>query len=265
MNTPPVILSIAGHDPVSGAGITADVKTAAAHRCYAATCVTALTVQSTAGVRRVLSMAPDLLAQALEEVAADLPIGAVRIGMLADRHVGMAVAGFLQRRRPPNVVLDPVLASSSGHELLDQPGLEMLRKTLLPLADVVTPNIDEAAALTRLAVARREDLPAAADRLRQLGAKAVVITGGHLNPPVDFLSLPDGSSREFPAERLESDNTHGTGCAFATALACNLALGKELPDAVALAQKYVHGAIREAYPLGRGAGPVNHLWSQGRL
>lgn len=260
-NTPPVILSIAGHDPVSGAGVTADIKTAAALGCFAATCVTALTVQSTAGVRRVQQVSPDLLAQALEEVAADLPIAAVRIGMLGDRHVGMAVVGFLHRRKPPNVVLDPVLASSSGHELLDPPGLEMLRKALLPVVDVVTPNTDEAAALTKLKVAGREDLPEAAARLQQLGAKAVVITGGHLDPPVDFLSLPGGATHEFPADRLESGSTHGTGCAFATALACHLALGKPLQQAVSLAQKFVHGAIREGYPLGRGTGPVNHFWS----
>lgn len=257
---PPVILSIAGHDPISGAGVTADVKTAGAHGCFAATCITALTVQSTTGVRRVQPVSPDILVQALEEVAADLPIAAVRIGMLGNRHVGMAVAGFLERRRPPNVVADPILTASSGAELLDPPGLEMLRKVLLPLAHVVTPNLDEAAALTGLPVARREDLPVAAARLHELGAQAVVITGGHLSEPVDFLRLPSGDTRDFPAQRLESESTHGTGCAFATALACNLALGKDLIEAVRQAQGYVQGAIREAYPLGRGTGPVNHLW-----
>jgi hydroxymethylpyrimidine/phosphomethylpyrimidine kinase len=259
-STPPVILSIAGHDPTSGAGATADIKTAAAHGCFAATCITALTVQSTAGVRRVQTVAPDFLVQTLEEVAEDLPIAAVRIGMLGNRHVGMAVAGFLERRRPPNVVMDPILASSCGAELLDQPGLDMLRKSLLPLVQVVTPNLNEAAALTGLPVTRREDLPAAAARLHELGARAVVITGGHLDPPVDFLSLPDGKAREYPSKRIECCSTHGTGCAFATALACNLALGKALEEAVGLAQQYVHGALREAYPMGRGAGPVNHLW-----
>lgn len=257
--TPPVVLSIAGYDPSSGAGVTADVKTAAAHGCFAATCITALTVQSTSGVKRISALAPDLVAQTLEEIGADLPIAAVRIGMLANRHVGMAVAGYLERRKPPHVVVDPIIHSSSGMELLDGPGQDMVKNVLLPLAEVITPNVDEAAFLSGVPIKGVPDLKIAAEKLREKGPKAVVITGGHLEKPVDLLVTETGEVHQYAADKIESACTHGTGCAFATALACNLALGRELPEAVRRAQEYVQRAIREAYPLGHGTGPINHL------
>lgn len=282
MPDPPVVLSIAGYDPSSGAGITADIKTAAAQGCFAVTCITALTVQSTQGVFGVQPLEPQLVSRTLTALADDVEIAAVRIGMLGSGEVAAVVAGFLDSRRLPNVVLDPVIRSSSGAALLDDAGLEMLR-AMLPLADVVTPNSNEAAILVGAEPLAAETpwtdaLPSLrrwASQLHDLGAMGVVITGGHLRPASDFLSYRRSGnsqaevaghrgSKEFEeevisGERLESRSTHGTGCAFATALACQLALGRDLPQAVRAAKDYVRRAILAAHPLGKGIGPLNHM------
>jgi hydroxymethylpyrimidine/phosphomethylpyrimidine kinase len=260
---PPVVLSIAGFDPSSGAGVTADIKTIAAHGCYGVACISALTVQSTAGVRRVEPVVADLLSETLEELACDLEISAVRIGMLGSSEVVREVAAFLKKHRLPNVVLDPIMKSSSGADLLDPAGARVLADKLIPLATVVTPNVDEAAALTGLAVTNLEQMRTAAHKLHELGAAAVVITGGHLEKAIDLLSFTGRAGIEqetFKSARLRSNSTHGTGCAFATSVACHLALGRGLPEAVLLTKAYVAAAIVNAHPLGRGIGPVHHLY-----
>jgi len=267
---PPVILSVAGYDPSSGAGVTADVKTAAAHGCYAVTCITALTVQSTQGVFSVEPVTPDLVTRTLETLADDLDIAAVRLGMLGSGEVASAVADFLDSVRLSNVVLDPVVRSSSGAALLDDAGLEVIRQRLIPLAAVITPNIHEAALLAHseppvdasdwnTALPEVETIAAA---LHRIGAKAVIITGGHLVPPNDFLSYDEGrNAAVIMGEHIESRSTHGTGCAYATSLACRLALGDDLPEAARAAKEYVRRAIEKAYPLGKGTGPLNHfIW-----
>jgi hydroxymethylpyrimidine/phosphomethylpyrimidine kinase len=261
--SPPIVLTIAGFDPSSGAGITADLKTIAAHGCYGVACITALTVQSTQGVFRVEPVSPDLVVQTLAELAGDMDFAAIRIGMLGSAPVAEAVASFLSGRRAKNVVLDPVIRSSSGTDLLDPPGVEFMRKWLLPLATVVTPNIDEAESLTGMSVRSLGEMKAAAEHLQRMGARAVVITGGHLPENTDLLRLNSGGEHEFTSPRIDSTSTHGTGCAFATALACNLALGKEIKEAVGNAKEYVAKAIAAAYPVGQGNGPVNHLFRIG--
>jgi len=272
MANPPVVLSIAGYDPSSGAGVTADIKTAAAFGCYAVTCITALTVQSTQGVFGVEPVAAAIVRNILLRLRQDFAIAAVRIGMLGSGAVAEEVARFLKGQRLPNVVLDPVIRSSSGAALIEDSGLEVLRQRLLPLADLITPNVEEAAVL-----AGTEPLPAGSrwetaepairhmvDRLHALGARRVLITGGHLAEPTDLLSLAGGSAgpatRVFRGQRIESKSTHGTGCALATALACLLARGTTAVDAVTQAKDFVTQAIRQAYPLGQGAGPMNHLF-----
>jgi hydroxymethylpyrimidine/phosphomethylpyrimidine kinase len=255
----PVVLTIAGFDPSSGAGVTADIKTIAAHRCYGTACITALTVQSTQGVRRVQALPPALVRDTLHELASDLTFAAVKIGMLDSREVAEEVADFLHRAHPPNIVLDPILKSSSGADLLDPAAVTVLRDRLLPLATVITPNIDEAAHLTGRPVTSLADMKAAAQALHSLGAKAVVITAGHLDPPTDVLST-GRELLEIPGEHIASTSTHGTGCAFATSLACNLALGRTMRESVMTAKAYVTEAIRRAYPVGKGTGPVNHGW-----
>jgi hydroxymethylpyrimidine/phosphomethylpyrimidine kinase len=264
---PAVVLTIAGFDPSSGAGVTADIKTIAAHGCYGVACITALTVQSTAGVRRVEPMDPGLVSETLEELASDIAIAAVHVGMLGSAKVVKAVAEFLGRRsgkaRLPNVVLDPILKSSSGAELLDAAGTRLLIEKLITLADVITPNVDEAAVLTGLKVTDLDEMRAAAAKLHAMGAAAVVVTGGHLEKAIDLLSFTTKSGVDeevFKAERQRSNSTHGTGCAFATAMACHLALGRGLAEAALLAKTYVTAAIAAGHPLGSGTGPVHHLY-----
>jgi hydroxymethylpyrimidine/phosphomethylpyrimidine kinase len=272
---PPVILTIAGFDPSSGAGVTADIKTIAAHGCYGVACITAMTVQSTAGVLRVESVDPGLVTDTLNELASDIPIAAVHIGMLGTARVVKAVAEFLAQRpgkaglagksqnRLPNVVLDPILKSSSGADLLDAAGTRLLIEKLIPVADVITPNVDEAAVLTGLKVTDLDEMRVAAANLHQMGSAAVVITGGHLERAIDVLSFKtkNGIEQEvFKAERQRSNSTHGTGCAFATAMSCHLALGRGLAEAALLAKTYVTAAIAAGHPLGRGTGPVHHLY-----
>src|ERR1700722_8674657 len=287
---PPVVLTIAGFDPSSGAGVTADIKTIAAHGCYGVACITALTVQSTSGVRRVEALDPSLITDTLEELAADLDIAAVHLGMLGSGKVVKAVADFLSDRsskssspgreggslsprksRLPNIVLDPIFKSSSGTDLLDAPGVRLLRERLLPLADVVTPNVDEAAALTGIPVEDLDGMKAACAKLHEMGSSAVVITGGHLDKAMDLLSFKTERQGEarieqevFKAERQRSNSTHGTGCAFATAMACHLALDRGLAEATLLAKTYVGAAISYGQPLGRGTGPVHHLYRMGQ-
>jgi len=260
---PPVVLTIAGFDPSSGAGVTADVKTIAAHGCYGVACITALTVQSTSGVRRVEPTNEDLVTETLEELNADVEISAVHIGMLGSAKVTRAVSDFLAKAQLPNIVLDPIIKSSSGTDLIGRNGVRVLLEHLLPLATVVTPNLDEAAAFTGMAVTNLDQMRAAATSLHAIGAASVVVTGGHLDQAIDLLSYTNrrGVEQEvFKSPRQTSNSTHGTGCAFATAMACHLAQGRGLPEAVLLAKAYVSAAIAKAHPLGRGVGPVHHLY-----
>ena len=261
--TPPVVLTIAGFDPSSGAGVTADIKTIAAHGCYGVACVTAMTVQSTAGVRRVEPCDASLVSDTLLELASDIKIDAAHVGMLGSGRVAKAVADFLSRKKLENVVLDPILEASSGAALLDREGAKVLASELLPLAMVVTPNVDEASVLTGLPVTNPDQMRVAAVKLHEMGARSVVITGGHLDKAIDLLSFQSkrGVEQEiFKSERQRSNSTHGTGCAFATAMACHLALDRGLPEAVLLAKAYVSAAISKGHPLGKGVGPVHHLY-----
>jgi hydroxymethylpyrimidine/phosphomethylpyrimidine kinase len=271
---PPVVLTIAGFDPSSGAGVTADIKTIAAHGCYGVACITAMTVQSTAGVKRVEALDPALVQDTLEELAADFAIDAVHIGMLGSGKVVKTVADFLAGQSAksssssrksclPNIVLDPILKSSSEADLLDASGKKLLIERLIPMVDVVTPNIDEAAAITGIKVKELDEMKAAAAKLHEMGSSAVVITGGHLDKAIDLLSFKTKGGVEqeiFKAERQRSNSTHGTGCAFATALACHLALDRGLAEATLLAKTYVTAAISNGQSVGKGTGPVNHLY-----
>ena len=270
-----MVLTIAGFDPSSGAGITADIKTIAAHECFGVSCVTALTIQSTRGVRRVEGVDPKIIAETLQELVSDFAVGAIHIGMLGNERVVAVVADFLGqastgRARLPHVVLDPILKSSSGADLLDAAGTRLLIERLVPLAELITPNLDEASALTGMAVTNLDQMREAAARLHSLGAANVVITGGDLSKgekAIDLLSFTTarGAQQEvFKADRQRSNSTHGTGCAFATALACHLAHGRGLPEAVLLSKAYVSAAISNAHPLGHGVGPLHHLYRMGQ-
>jgi hydroxymethylpyrimidine/phosphomethylpyrimidine kinase len=261
---PQVALTIAGFDPSSGAGITADIKTIAAHGLYGMSCITSLTVQSTQGIQRVQAIDSEIILATLECLLKDVHPVAVKIGMLGSGAVARTIANWLREHRPRNVVLDPVLRSSSGTDLLDSAGIEVLKAELLSLADVVTPNLDETSILTGRAVANVEDMKAAAVHLQRLGARNIVIKGGHMSDPIDLLAetAPEHSLifREYPGVRIDTPNTHGTGCAFSTAVACNLGVGMTMIEAVGSAKQYVAHALRESYAVGKGPGPVNHLF-----
>jgi hydroxymethylpyrimidine/phosphomethylpyrimidine kinase len=259
MKTPPVVLSIAGYDPSSGAGVTADVKTIAANGCFGVTCITALTVQSTVGVKRVEPVSSGLVRDTLDELVSDLEVAAVRVGMLGSAEVARTVSDFLKSNRIPIVVLDPIIRSSSGTDLLGAGGLEAVRDLLVPLSTVATPNLAEAGALAGFPVTGLPEMREAGRALLKMGAANAVVTGGHMAEPVDLLVTPD-SIEEFPGKHIESRATHGTGCAFATALACRLALGTSIREAVVLAKQYVTDAISRGYPIGHGHGPMNHLF-----
>ena len=259
--TPPVLLTIAGFDPTTGAGVGADLKTFAAHNCYGVAVITALTIQSTGGVRGVKPVSADVLRAQLDELVGDVSIVGVKIGMLGTRANAQVVAELLEKGNFPHVVLDPVLRATSGKELLEPGGVKVLRERLLPLATVITPNLAEAGVLSGLEVKDCKGMREAAQKLCQLGARSVVVTGGGLEKPVDVFY--DGAAlSEFGSDRVRSPNTHGTGCAFSSALAANLAGGRNLSDAIVLAKAYVAKAIAKGYSLGKGQGLLNHSYRQ---
>jgi hydroxymethylpyrimidine/phosphomethylpyrimidine kinase len=256
---PPVVLTIAGFDPSSGAGITADLKTFAAHNCYGVAAITALTVQNTQGASALRPIDASLLKQSVNSLLADERVRAIKIGMLGNRANAEVVREVLDLNPALPAVLDPVVRSASGLDLVDGEGLTYLREHLLGRVRLVTPNLDEAAALTGLKVENMEGMKAAARKLIEMGARAVVVTGGHLEKAIDVYY--DGTELEsFVGDRVKPDNTHGTGCTFSSAIAANLALGRQLRDAVVLAKAYVTEAIRKAYPVGPGRLPLNHLY-----
>lgn len=266
----PVCLTIAGFDPSSGAGITADLKTFAALGCYGVAAITALTVQSTLGVRSVEPVSSRLLRETLACLADDVEPAAVKIGMLATADAVGETLRFL-RARPrllQRVVLDPVIRSSSGAALLEEAAVASMRRELLGVVGWITPNLDELAVLIGQAAVERNAVPAAAARLVELGAAAgnpglsVVVTGGHLERPDDYL-FSGGEGQWIEGERIETQSTHGTGCAFSSALAAMLAQGVDGVDAVRRAKQYVTAALAAAYPVGRGRGPLHHLVTLG--
>ncbi len=265
--TRPVAVTIAGFDPGSGAGITADLKTFAAHGIYGVACITAMTVQSTQGVRAVEPLSPGLVRSTLECLVEDVALSGVKIGMLGSSNVAAEVASFLraQSNRIPRerVVLDPVLRSTSGTALIDANGVRVIRDELLHCVGWITPNIHELAILAGddSETLSRDQVPAAAARIREGNPELnVVVTGGHLDKPDDFLLTESGEQIWLPGERIATNSTHGTGCAFSTAILCGLVSGLNSKEAVASAKAYVTDALRLAYPVGKGKGPMNHLF-----
>jgi hydroxymethylpyrimidine/phosphomethylpyrimidine kinase len=263
-----VALTIAGSDPGGGAGIQADLKTFAAFGVYGVSAITAVTAQNTIGVDAIAPLSADFVTMQIEAIAGDVAVHATKVGMLATGAIVEAVAAAIEDLDLPLVVVDPVLVSSSGERLLDAEGTQALCTELLPLARVVTPNIPEAEALSGTRIQSAADARDAARRIRDMGPRAVIITGGHTprtkdqGPGTDVVDLLfDGDAfHEFRQPRVESPPTHGTGCTYASALAAGLALGFAMTDAARDAQQFVAGAIRHAAPIGRGRVPLNHFW-----
>jgi len=268
------VLTIAGFDPSSGAGVTADLMVFGAHGLFGTSAITSLTVQSTLGVAASHPVDAGVVLATLQCLEQDLPAAGVKLGMLATAPVVGAVADFLAEvrgRRDVVVVLDPVLRSSSGRELLDAEGVELLRGRLLPLVDWVTPNLDELALLTGRAIAGRVEMAEGAAVLQEAiarrgGRAHVLAKGGHLaeladqTASDDLLLTRDGEAHWLAGERIATRSTHGTGCALSSALLSRVVLGDAPLEAAEAAKRYVEGALRSAVPLGQGRGPMHHLW-----
>ncbi len=255
-------LTIAGSDSGGGAGIQADLKTFAAHRVYGTTALTAVTAQNTQGVAGFVALEADFVSAQIETVAGDIRVDAVKTGMLATAAIVEAVAAAIETLELPNVVVDPVMVAKGGDRLLEDEAVAAMKSELLRLALVVTPNAAEAEVIAGIGIRSVGDAREAARIIAALGARAVVVKGGHL-PGRDAVDVfYDGRSfREFSAPRIETENTHGTGCTFAAALAANLALGRPLVEAVERAKQYVTEALRTGFAVGRGHGVLNHMWS----
>jgi hydroxymethylpyrimidine/phosphomethylpyrimidine kinase len=261
-----IAVTIAGSDSGGGAGIQADLKTFSALGVYGASIITALTAQNTKGVTGIHDVPPDFIAAQIDAVFSDLKVGAVKIGMLSNAAAIAAVASGLDRHKAANIVLDPVMVATSGDRLLNPDAVEQLRRLLIPKAIVLTPNLPEAAALLDTEIAEDESVMRhQAHRLLKLGAKAVLIKGGHDSGPesTDLLVEPQTTTR-LSAKRIATRNTHGTGCTLSAAIAAGLASGQNLTDAVRGAKSYVTAAIAAADRLSIGSshGPVHHFHRQ---
>jgi hydroxymethylpyrimidine/phosphomethylpyrimidine kinase len=254
-------LTIAGSDSSGGAGIQADLKTFAALGVYGTSAITAITAQNTVGVTAVLALEADLVTAQIEAVAGDMQIHATKTGMLATAAIVEAVAAAIAELDLPNVIVDPVMVAKSGDRLVDAEGIRTLRIELLPRALVVTPNIPEAEVLSGLQITSLDTAREAARRIAGMGPSAVIVKGGHGSGDEILDLLFDGERfYEFRTARIATRHTHGTGCTFASALAALIALGRSVPDAAALAQAYVVGAVRHGIDVGRGHGPLDHFW-----
>ena len=252
----PIALTIAGSDPSGGAGIQADLKVFHQHRIYGASVITLLTVQNTKSVSRVQVMEPELVAEQLDAVTSDLRVNSAKTGALGSVKVIERVADAAAAFTFP-LIVDPVMISKHGSPLMEPAAVEVMIAKLLPAAFLVTPNLSEAERITGQRVSSLEDMRAAAVKIRNLGSKHVLIKGGHLHGTSVDLLLFEDEFLEYPAERIETRNTHGTGCVFSAAITANLARGLALPQAVECAKKFVTEAIRTNPEIGSGWGPTN--------
>jgi hydroxymethylpyrimidine/phosphomethylpyrimidine kinase len=272
------VLTIAGFDPSSGAGVTADLMVFAAHGLYGTACITALTVQSTIGVRSTHPTAASVVSETLECLKADLPPAGIKIGMLANSDNTNRISDYLENFRTQDegpkdrlpVVLDPVLRSSSGRELLEREGVVVVRHRLLALVDWITPNTEELAVLSGRSVVTHDEVVSACQALQSsvlrrpgISLLGIIATGGHLEKPDDFILLPDGGQLWLSGERVDTQSTHGTGCAFSSAFLSRLVLGDSPVEAARAAKLYVTGALKTTIRRGAGRGPINHLWPLG--
>ena len=260
VNGIPRAMTIAGSDSGGGAGIQADLKTFAALGIYGTSVLTAITAQNTVGVTGIHEVPVEMVAAQIEAVLTDIGANAVKTGMLSSGEIIETVARELNCFRIERLVVDPVMVAKSGDRLIREEAVEAMRGSLLPIATVVTPNIPEAETLAGMKIKSSEDARRAAVKIVNTGAKSVVVKGGHLEgPPMDLFY--DGREfREFNGPRIDTNNTHGTGCTFASAIAAGLAKGMEVADAVAAAKEYVTEALRHSLNIGHGHGPLDHLY-----
>lgn len=254
-------LTIAGTDPSGGAGIQADLKTMTAHRVYAMSVITALVAQNTTGVTSIMPVLPKFLEQQMDCVFTDIAPDGVKIGMVSSAELVEVIAGKLTQYQAHNIVLDPVMVSTSGSRLINRDAVEVLKQKLLPLAAVITPNIPEAEVLSDMSICSPADMEKAAEHISRRYGCAVLCKGGHsLNDANDFLYC-GGKKQWFKGKRIQNPNTHGTGCTLSSAIAANLARGCPLPEAIKRAKVYLSGALGDMLDLGKGKGPLNHAFA----
>lgn len=254
----PTVLTIAGSDSSGGAGIQADIKTMIMNGVYAMSAVTALTAQNTTGVRAILEVSPEFLQQQLDAVFEDIYPDAIKIGMVPSGQLIRVIVDRLRHYGAKKIVVDPVMVSTSGSVLMKEEARAILEEQLLPMAEVITPNIPEAEVLTGRKIRNREDMEAAALHLGIRGIRAVLLKGGHSVSDADDLLYANGRLTWFPGRRIQNPNTHGTGCTLSSAIASALARGMSMEDAVKEAKDYICGALESDLDLGKGSGPLDH-------
>lgn len=253
-------LTIAGSDSSGGAGIQADIKTMTVNGVYAMSAITALTAQNTKGVAGILDVPAEFLKQQLDAIFTDIYPDAVKIGMVSSAEIIHTIAQTLKQYQARQIVVDPVMVSTSGSKLLEEEAVNSLKTELLPLADLVTPNIPEAEVLSGIQIQTPEDMAAAAKKIHDAYHCAVLCKGGHsIGDANDFLYTKE-NCRWFRGRRIDNPNTHGTGCTLSSAIAANLAKGESLEDAVSKSKEYLSGALEAMLDLGQGSGPMNHGW-----
>lgn len=253
-------LTIAGSDSGGGAGIQADIKTFSAHGVYGMSVITSVTAQNTTGVLGIEDITPEMVSLQMKAVFEDLYPDAVKIGMVSNEGIIDAISRGLARYNPQNVVLDPVMISKSGSYLLKPEAVKALKEKLIPLSLVVTPNLMEAEALTGVNIHTPDDMKEAARHIIGMGAHSVVVKGGHLTGDALDIIYDGYQFIEVTSERINTKNTHGTGCTFSSAIAANLALGYGLAESFKKAKEYITGAIKNSLDIGHGVGPTDHFW-----
>ena len=271
------LLTIAGSDSSGGAGIQADLKTFAAHGCYGMSVITAVTAQNTTGVTAIQNIDPEVVEAQIDAVFQDIRVDGVKVGMVSNSALIRAIAQKMQQYAPPVLVVDPVMVATSGSYLLEKEARKDLQEKLLPLATLITPNMQEGEALSGLSIHSREDMEKTAAVICQKGARAVLLKGGHLAETADDYLLYPGEGnwlqgKWFPGQRFANPNTHGTGCSLSSALASEMAAGASLPEAVEKAKAFVALGIQHGLAVGHGHGPIHHFvdlyrkagWEEGK-
>jgi len=254
------VLTIAGSDSSGGAGIQADIKTITVHKMYAMSAITALTAQNTTGVYGILEATPEFVGQQLDCIFTDIFPDAVKIGMVSNSAIIEVIAQKLVQYGAKNIVVDPVMVSTSGCKLISDEAMEALITKLLPLGTVITPNIPETEVLCGFAVKNEGDMVRAAEKIAARLSGAVLVKGGHLVSDAVDLLYENGAARWYRSERVNNPNTHGTGCTLSSAIACNLADGRTLDESIKNAKEYLTGALKAMLDLGKGAGPMDHMY-----
>lgn len=254
------VLTIAGSDSSGGAGIQADIKTITVHKMYAMSAITALTAQNTTGVYGIMEASPEFVGRQIDCIFQDIRPDAVKIGMVSSGKIIEVIAAKLKEYKEENIVVDPIMVSTSGSKLLSDDATTALIKTLLPLGTVITPNIPEAEVLSKIKIKDESGMIEAAKMISESVGGAILVKGGHLVHDAIDLLYESGNIHWFKSERIHTTNTHGTGCTLSSAIACNLADGKSLPESIQNAKDFLSGALAAGLDIGQGSGPMNHMY-----